>query len=88
MHMKVNIIILLLTVANLIPHGSASIFNDVHQMMVLEGRQSSENIRFVYSSYLINQFCKGKRASSTFQGPCHQNTVGRGPDTMALKQGK
>ena len=86
MRMDILIMVVILAMAEFIAHSLTAPFNDMHEMVLTEECQCTEDIRLVDGQNLRFQLCERHRAQACGQCPHHDDAVRRRLDTVFLQQ--
>ena len=88
MHMLVVVIVVtMVAVAEFIAHAVAAILDDVHQMVLAEEGERTEDARLVDGQNLVFQFAERQRTLGIGQRLHHHDAVGGGFDAVLGEQG-
>lgn len=78
--------VVVVAAAQFVAHAVASVFNDMHQVLLAEGSECAEHVRLVDAQYFV--FELGERKRSMRVGQCleHDDAVGGGLDAVMVEQ--
>ena len=85
MEMNMHVVVFLVVeTATKFKAGVFCVFQDMHEMVILEERQRTGNARLVDTAYPILKLAHGEGLVGVRQGFGHKDTVGRWPHVMLL----
>ena len=84
MRMDILIMVVIVAVTELIAHALAAPFDDMHEVVLTEERQRTEDVRLVDGQNPCFQLCERHRSQAFRQLPHYDDTVGRRLDAMLL----